>query len=368
LSEQASAVAPYYGCVDTVEPGRWDPFMAEHYGEVLAVAARIAGQVRRTPLLESPELGPGVLLKAENLQVTGSFKARGALNALLRLRAADAGLGGVVAVSSGNHAQAIAWMARLYGMTAVIVMPEGSSPRKLAATRALGAEVVTDGVRIENREEMGRQAAASSGWPLVHPFADWDVIHGQGTVALEVLEDAPGTGVIVTPVGGGGLVSGTAIVAAAAGGARVIGVEPAVADDAARSLRSGRHERLAQAPETIADGVRALAIGGLAFDVIVSRRLVDDVVTVSEPEIAEAVAFAWTRLRLALEPTGALPLAAHLAGRLPAGTPAAPTVLVLTGGNFEPDVVARVLRDRGPAIAAGPALAPGPALIGGEGG
>ncbi len=175
----------------------------------------------------------------------------------------------------------------------------------------------------------------------MHPFDDWNVIHGQGTAALELLEDAPDLEVIVTPVGGGGLLSGTAISAKSHNPAiRVIGVEPVVADDAYRSWKAGRIESLAAAPATLADGVRTTSIGARTFETMFANRLVDEIVTVTEDEIASAVRVAWSRLHLALEPTGALPLAAHLSGKLPNGL----TGLILTGGNANLETVATLLR------------------------
>src|SRR5579859_42299 len=242
---------------------------------------------------------------------------------------------GVIAVSSGNHAQALALAARSAGLEAVIIIPADANPEKVQLTRAFGAKVIQDGVTFANREQRLRAEMEGSGLVLVHPFNDWDVIHGQGTVAMEMLEDDPAIEMIVTPCGGGGLLSGTALWAKHANPElKVIGVEPAAADDASRSLHSGRLVSLE-------DGVRALSMLDRTFEVIVTRGLVDDIVTVTEDEIAEAVRVAWFRLHLALEPTGALPLAAFLAGKLPA----APAVvgLVLTGGNADRAVVSRLL-------------------------
>jgi threonine dehydratase len=182
---------------------------------------------------------------------------------------------------------------------------------------------------------------AARGLTLVHPFDDWDVIHGQGTAAMELLEDEPDLRVIAAPLGGGGLLSGTAISAKSHNEAlRVIGVEPAVADDAYRSWKSGSIQSLAAAPATLADGVRTTSIGTRTFEVMFAKGLVDEVVTVTEEEIAEAVRVAWSRLHLALEPTGALPLAAHLSGKLQAGRAG----LILTGGNANLETVATLLR------------------------
>jgi threonine dehydratase len=316
-----------------------------HAAAIREAATRIRPHVRRTPLLET-DLGAGLLVKAENLQVTGAFKARGAFNALLRLRDADAHLRGVAAVSSGNHAQAVAHAARALGLRAVIVIPEGANPMKVAATRELGAEVVSDGVTFANREEVVRRIAAEERLPVVHPFDDWDVIHGQGTAALEILDDRPDVSTLVTPVGGGGLLAGTALIARSmAPGVRLIGVEPELADDAARSLRTRTHQRLDRTPDTIADGVRVLSIGERGYEVIVERRLVYDIVTVSEDELRAATRLSWLRGRLLLEPTAALPLAAWLAGRIPAGTAASPVAMIASGGNVDPRVMVDILSD-----------------------
>jgi threonine dehydratase len=318
-----------------------DTYLDRHLNAIREAAQRIAVHIRRTPLLVG-ELEEGApLLKPECFQVGGAFKARGAFNAVLAL-AQRRPLAGVLAASSGNHAQAVARAARAVGIRARIVMPEEAVPAKLEATRALGAEVVNQGVGFGNREEVLQRLAEEMGWPVVHSFDDWDVIHGQGTAALELLEDAPALDVVAAPIGGGGLIAGTALaVKALRPWVRVLGVEPEVADDARRSLRERRRVRLAATPPTIADGVRLLSIGERNFEVIVERGLVEDIVTVSEAEITAATVLAWRRLKLALEPTAALPLAAWVAGRLGRGRAA----LILSGGNFEPAVVARLLRD-----------------------
>ncbi|HET9410426.1 MAG TPA: threonine/serine dehydratase [Candidatus Dormibacteraeota bacterium] len=309
--------------------------------EIQEARERIRPHVRRTPLLRT-DLDDRLRLKAECFQLTGSFKARGAFNAVLAKRAADPSMKGVIAVSSGNHAQALALAARSAGLKAVIIIPADANPEKVQHTRDFGAHVIQDGVTFANREQRLREEMEGSGLVLVHPFNDWDVIHGQGTVAMEMLDDDPAIEMIVTPCGGGGLLSGTALwTKHAKPGSKVIGVEPAAADDASRSLHSGRLVRLDDSPVTLADGVRALSMLDKTFEVIVTRGLVDDIVTVTEDEIAEAVRVAWFRLHLALEPTGALPLAAFLAGKLPA----APSVigLVMTGGNADRAVVSRLL-------------------------
>lgn len=313
-------------------------FLETHAAEVRAAAARIKPYVRRTPTVRT-ELDSSLWLKPECFQVTGSFKPRGAFNAVLSLMEPQRPRG-VIAVSSGNHAQAVALAARTVGVPALILIPEDANPAKVAATRALGAEVIQQGITFANREDRLREVMAERGYTLVHPFDDWNVIHGQGTAAMELLADAPDLEVIATPVGGGGLLSGTAISGHAhLASLKVIGVEPERADDAYRTMAAGSIQTLAESPQTIADGVRTTAIGARNFEVMVQNRLVDAIVTVTEDEIAEATRVAWKRLRLAVEPTGALPLAAFLTGKLPAGR----TGLVLSGGNANFETVARLL-------------------------
>jgi threonine dehydratase len=315
-------------------------FLEDHAAQVRQAADRIRGHVRRTPCLTT-DLSPDLRLKPECFQVTGSFKVRGAFNAILTLASQHPRPAGVIAVSSGNHAQAVALAAATVGLPALVLIPEDANPAKVAATRALGAEVIQEGITFANREQRLHEEMAARGLTLVHPFDDWNVIHGQGTAALELLEDAPDLEVIATPVGGGGLLSGTAISAKHHDSSiKVVGVEPAVADDAYRSWKAGSIQALASAPATIADGVRTTSIGVRTFETMFDNRLVDEIVTVTEEEIASAVRVAWSRLHLALEPTGALPLAAHLSGKLPPGRAG----LILTGGNANLETVATLLR------------------------
>jgi threonine dehydratase len=315
-------------------------FLEEHSAQVGEAATRIRAYVRRTPCLTT-DLDPGLRLKPECFQVTGSFKVRGAFNAILTLAAQNPRPAGVIAVSSGNHAQAVALAAATVGLPALVLIPEDANPAKVAATRALGAEVIQEGITFANREERLHEEMATRGFTLVHPFDDWNVIHGQGTAARELLEDVPDLEVIATPVGGGGLLSGTAISAKRHNPAlRVVGVEPEVADDAYRTWKTGRIQSLASAPSTIADGVRTTSVGARTFETMFANRLVDEIVTVSEDEIVSAVRVAWSRLHLALEPTGALPLAAYLTGKLPKGRAG----LILTGGNANLETVATLLR------------------------
>ena len=313
-------------------------FVSSHMTEVGAAAERIRPYIRRTPALTT-DLDPELRLKAECFQVTGSFKPRGAFNAVLSLMERERPRG-AIAVSSGNHAQAVALAARTVGIPALILIPEDANPAKVAATRALGAEVIQEGITFANREVRLREVMAERKYTLVHPFDDWDVIHGQATAAMELLADAPDLEVLAAPVGGGGLLSGTALAGRAhSSSLRVIGVEPERADDAYQTWKAGTIQALSASPSTLADGVRTTAIGKRNFEVMFEHRLVDSIVTVTEDEIAAAVRLAWTRLRLALEPTGCLPLAAYQAGKLPGGR----TGLLLSGGNANLQTVAKLL-------------------------
>jgi threonine dehydratase len=199
-------------------------------------------------------------------------------------------------------------------------------------------------VNFDNRETIAEEISRSRGLPLIHPFDDWDVVHGAGTVGLEILEDVPAPGAVVVPVGGGGQISGIALgLSALSPETAVIGVEPEDADDAARSLHAGSLQSLASDPATLAEGVKSKSIGLRNFEVIVGSALVRDIVTVSEEELKDALRVAWMRLKLAIEPTAALTLAAYLTGRVPSGSAEHPTVIVLSGGNFDPATVAAIL-------------------------
>jgi len=320
-------------------------FLQRHRQEIERAAQTIAPHTRRTPTLTT-DLDSSLLLKPECFQVTGSFKPRGAFNAILNLKQRHPEVKGVIAVSSGNHAQALALAAKTAQIPALILIPEDANPQKVAATKALGAQVIQEGVTFANREARLAQAIEQTGYTLVHPFDDWDIIHGAATAALELLSEhasEPKPKVIVTPCGGGGLLTGTALAAKSSDpNIKVFGVEPETADDAARSYATGTLQTLSDSPETIADGVRTTHIGQKNFEVMVERRLVDGIVTVSEDEIKAATRTAWTRLKLALEPTGALPLAAYLAKKLPEG---APTALILSGGNANLATIAKLLVD-----------------------
>jgi threo-3-hydroxy-L-aspartate ammonia-lyase len=285
--------------------------------DVSAAAARLRGVAHRTPVLTSRTLdeatGARVHCKAESFQRGGAFKLRGAYNAMAALEPRDLARG-VAAFSSGNHAQAVAIAAGLLGTSATIVMPTDTPAAKLAATRGYGAEVVTYDRYTQDREVLGAALAEERGLTLIPPYEHDLVMAGQGTVALELLEDAGELDVLLVCVGGGGLIAGCATAAKGLQpGIRVVGVEPEAGDDTRRSLAAGERVRIAM-PRTIADGQQADIPGEKTFEV--NRRLVDEVVLVSDDEILDAMAFAFDRMKIVLEPSGASALAAVLTGRL----------------------------------------------------
>ncbi|TWD81203.1 threonine dehydratase [Kribbella amoyensis] len=302
------------------------------FDDVQAAAQRIEGTAHRTPVLTSRTLnalaGAEVFLKAENFQRIGAFKFRGAFNAVTRLTP-DQRARGVAAYSSGNHAQAVALAASITGTSAVILMPADAPPTKVAATRGYGAEVVTYDRYTEDRTALGTKLAEDRGLTLIPPYDHYDVMAGQGTVALELIEEIGPLGALLVPVGGGGLMAGCATAATAlCPGIRMIGVEPAAGDDHARSLAAGRRVEI-EVPRTIADGQAIPTPGELTF--AVNRRLMESCALVSDDEIKAAMRFAFERLKIVLEPSGASALAALLAGRV-TGLPERVGV-VLSGGN-----------------------------------
>ena len=300
--------------------------------DIRSAADRIVGVAHRTPVLTSRTLdervGARVFLKAENLQRIGAFKFRGAYNAVSRLSPEQLRYG-VAAYSSGNHAQAVALAARIAGTKAVILMPEDAPPTKLAATRGYGAEVVTYDRYAQDRAALAKELATERGLTLIPPYDHYDVMAGQGTVALELIEETGPLDTLLVPVGGGGLMAGCATAATELSpGIRMIGVEPAAGDDHARSLAKGERVEI-DVPRTIADGQAISVPGELTF--AVNRRLVDSFELVADDEIVAAMAFAFERLKIVLEPSGASALAALLAGRI---QPLPERVgVVLSGGN-----------------------------------
>jgi len=306
-----------------------------NFDDVLAAARRLDGVAHRTPVLSShtldEQLGCTVLLKAENLQRMGAFKFRGGYNAVNVLGDGERARG-VVAFSSGNHAQAVALAARLHGCAATIVMPNDAPALKVAATRGYGAEVVLYDRYTEDRTAIARRLADERGLALIPPFDHGPVMAGQGTAALELLQDAGSLDALIAPVGGGGLLSGCAVAAKGlAPGIGVYGAEPEAGDDARRSLIEGRIVHLSDVPRTICDGQQTQALGGLPFEVL--RALASEVLLVSDAAVVAAMRFAFERLKTVLEPSGACALAAlmHHRDRF-AGQRVG---IVLSGGNID---------------------------------
>jgi threonine dehydratase len=295
--------------------------------------ARIRDKIHRTPVMTSEVLdglaGNRLYFKCENLQKVGAFKARGATNAVFLLTDAEAAKG-VVTHSSGNHAAALARAARLRGIPAYIVMPSNSPQAKQAAVRRYGGDVVLCEPTLAARESTAREVMERTGAVFIHPYDDLRVMAGQGTTAIELLEDVPGLDVILCPVGGGGQLSGIAVAAKDIKPAvRVIGVEPAGADDAARSLKAGHIIPMLE-PRTIADGLKT-SLGQRPFAEIM--RLVDDIVTVREESIVQAMRQIWEVMKLLVEPSGAVSYAAIVEGRIAAS--GANIGIILSGGNLD---------------------------------
>jgi threonine dehydratase len=307
---------------------------AATFEDVAAAARRLAGVAHRTPALTSrladERTGATVFWKCENLQRMGAFKFRGAYNALSKLAPAQRERG-VATYSSGNHAQAVALAGRLLGVPAVIVMPADAPAVKLDATRAYGAEVVLYDRARESREEVASALAQSRGLALVPPFDHVDVLAGQGTAALELVEDAGPLDVLLVPCGGGGLLSGCAIAARAlAPGVEVYGVEPAAGDDVTRSFASGVLQSVHN-PDTIADGARTSSAGAITFPLI--REHVTGMTTVDDDTLLRAMLWLWERMKLMVEPTGALGAAALFANRV--DVRGKRVGVVLSGGNAD---------------------------------
>ncbi|HCT6273599.1 TPA: threo-3-hydroxy-L-aspartate ammonia-lyase [Pseudomonas aeruginosa] len=281
------------------------------YDDVIAAAVRIAGHANRTPVMSSrtldEELGAEVFFKCENLQRMGAFKFRGAFNALSRF-SAEQRAAGVVAFSSGNHAQAIALSARLLGIPATIVMPADAPAVKIEATRGYGGQVVLYDRYTEDREQIGRDLAQRHGLTLIPPYDHPDVLAGQGTAAKELFEEVGPLDAFFAPLGGGGLLSGCALaIRALAPACRIYGVEPEAGNDGQRSLRSGAIVHI-DTPQTLADGAQTQHLGNLTFPLI--QRNVDDILTASDAELVDGMRFLAARMKLLVEPTGCLGLAA----------------------------------------------------------
>jgi threo-3-hydroxy-L-aspartate ammonia-lyase len=301
-------------------------------GDVQAAASLLDGVANTTPVLTSRTLdgmvGASVFVKAECFQRGGAFKFRGAYTKIASLDA-ESRARGVLAYSSGNHAQAVAIAARLLDTRATILMPEDAPTAKRDATRGYDAEIVTYDRWTENREELGMEIAGKRGLELVRPYDDPKVMAGQGTTALELFERVPDLDLLVAPVGGGGLMAGCSTVAKALRpGIRVVGVEPETGDDTKRSLAAGKRVN-GGVPRTIADGLQSAEPGELTFEV--NRRTVDEIVTVSDAEILDAMAFLFDRLKIVTEPSGAIAVAALLSGRIE--TAGRRVGVIVSGGN-----------------------------------
>ncbi len=308
--------------------------LAVTYDDVAAAAERLDGIANRTPVMTSRTLdarvGASVFCKCENFQRAGAFKFRGAYNALRQLSPAQQQRG-VLTYSSGNHAQAVALAGRLLGIPTTIIMPDDAPAVKLAATRGYDAEVILYNRQEITREALARQLGQERGLPLIPPYDHPHIVAGQGTAAKEFFEETGTIDLLLVCCGGGGLLSGSALAAKAlAPSCRVVGVEPAQADDATRSFHSGQLHTVHN-PDTIADGARTPSLGTITFPLVL--HYVDDMVTVSDEAIRRAMHFLWERMKLVVEPTGALAVAALLDQAVVA--PDARIGLLISGGNVD---------------------------------
>ena len=305
------------------------------WADVESAAQRLEGVAHRTPVMSSRTFdgltGSRAFFKCENFQRMGAFKFRGAYNALSRL-SPEEGKRGVVAFSSGNHAQAVALAGKLLGIPAAIVMPADAPAVKVAATKGYGAEVILyDRAAGQDREQFAARIAAERGATVIPPFDHAHVIAGQGTAAKELIEETGPLDWLFVCCGGGGLLSGCAVAARhLSPGIKVVGVEPAAGDDAARSFRTKTLQRV-ENPQTIADGARTQSMGRLTFPLVLAN--VHDFLTVSDEELVEAMRFLWERMKLVVEPTGALATAGVLSGKL--DTRGARVGVILSGGNVD---------------------------------
>ncbi|HUN67735.1 MAG TPA: threo-3-hydroxy-L-aspartate ammonia-lyase [Burkholderiales bacterium] len=315
--------------------------MEVNFDDVERAHRRIAGHARRTPALTSAaadaRTGASVYFKCENFQRMGAFKIRGAYNALSQL-SADEKRRGVVAFSSGNHAQAVALAGRMLEVPRVIVMPADAPKVKLEATRGYGAEVVLY-EKGEDREELARRISSERGLTLIPPYDHPHIIAGQGTAAKELIEDVGPLDFLMVPCGGGGLLTGCAVAAKhLSPECRVVGVEPAAGDDATRSFRTGTLQTVKD-PQTIADGARTPSLGKFTFPLVM--RYVDDMLTVDDAALLEAMVYIWERMKIVVEPTGALAACALLEKKLDAK--GMRVGVILSGGNVDVRSIARLL-------------------------
>lgn len=328
------AARPAYLLTDSSDERLMNTPTLPTYDDVAAAAARLDGHAHRTPVMTSrtidEALGAQVFFKCENLQRMGAFKFRGAFNALSRFDATQR-RHGVVAFSSGNHAQAIALSARILGIPATIVMPQDAPAAKMAATRGYGGNVVTYDRYTEDREQIGRELAEKHGLTLVPPYDHADVIAGQGTAAKELFDEVGPLDAVFTPLGGGGLLSGTALATRALSPhAKLYGVEPEAGNDGQQSFRSGSIVHI-DTPRTIADGAQTQHLGNLTFPIL--RRDVDDILTATDAELVDCMRFFATRMKIVVEPTGCLSFAA--ARRMKDELQGKRVGIVISGGNVD---------------------------------
>ncbi|MGD8368862.1 MAG: threo-3-hydroxy-L-aspartate ammonia-lyase [Desulfobacterales bacterium] len=314
---------------------------AVDFDDVLAAARRLSGVAHKTPVMTSATLNRTlsceVFFKCENLQRIGAFKFRGAYNAMSRLTETEKRRG-VVTYSSGNHAQAVALVGRMLSVPVTVVMPEDAPALKLSATKGYGAEVLTYDPVTGSREAIAAALLEARGCVMIPPFDHPDVIAGQGTAALELTGQVGGLELLLVPCGGGGLLSGSAIAAKGRSpDCRVVGVEPELADDATRSFRTGTLHTVHN-PPTIADGTRTASLGKFTFPLVLAH--VDDMITVSEEAIREAVRFFFYRMKLVVEPSGALGLAGLMSGAV---APPARVGVIVSGGNIDGAAMAQIL-------------------------
>jgi len=313
------------------------------FADIQLASQRINGIANHTPIMTSrtfnDRVGGDVFFKCENMQRVGAFKFRGAYNAISQL-SDDAQKRGVITYSSGNHAQATALVGKILGIKTTIVMPDNAPSTKLAATRGYGAEVVLYNPAESDRKALAESLAEEHGYTIIPPYDHWHVIAGQGTTALELLEDVPDLDTILVCCGGGGLLSGCAIAAKGINAdCKVIGIEPELADDATKSFRTGKLHTIHN-PPTIADGTRTPSLGDYTFPLV--RHYVDDMQTVSENAIKDAVRFMFYRMKLVVEPSGALGAAALLSGAVKA---TGRVGVVVSGGNIDAQTMTMILNE-----------------------
>jgi threonine dehydratase len=311
------------------------------FERIQAAKKRIKGYANVTPIMTSRTLnqmvGADVYFKCENFQRVGAFKFRGAFNSISKLSGADKARG-VITYSSGNHAQAVALVGKMLNIKTIVVMPDNAPATKRAATEGYGATIVEYDPNNEAREHIARELELKNGYTMIPPFDHKDVIAGQGTAALEMFEEIGELDMLLVPCGGGGLLSGSAIAAKSVSpSCRVIGIEPALADDATRSFQT-KELHYVKNPATIADGTRTASLGTITFPLVLEY--VDDMKTVTEEAIIEAVKFLFYRMKLVIEPSGALGLAALLSRAvLPEGR----VGVILSGGNIDSDTMQKIL-------------------------